>query len=107
MWGRRGQLWQIHVYLLLEPDARALVRVKGEWLCENSRGFYCNGLEEGQYVVAIVYDGGQRLGGGRLGGGLLFLTWILCLGGGCLGGGLICLAQILCFTGFVRILAKL
>ena len=23
LWGRRGRLWQIHVYLLLEPDARA------------------------------------------------------------------------------------
>ena len=71
LWGRHGRLWQIHVCPLLEPDARLLVRAKGEWRRGNSRVFDCDGLEEGQDVVAIVYDGGQRLGGGRLGGGLL------------------------------------
>ena len=28
-WGRRGRLWQIHVYPSLEPDAHAFVRAKG------------------------------------------------------------------------------
>ena len=71
LWGRRGQLWKIHVCPSLEPDARSLVHAKGEWLRENLRGFDCDGLEEGQDVAVIVCNGGQRLGNGRLGGGLL------------------------------------
>ena len=79
---------------MLEPDARALVRAKGEWNCDDSWIFDSNGLEEGQDVVAIVYNGGQCLGGG-----LLRLNWIrrLCVLG--LDGddaivvvGLVCLA---------------
>ena len=102
LWGRRGQLWQIHVFPSLEPDARSLVCAKGEWRCENSRGFDCDGLEEGQDVVTIVCDGGQRLGDSHLGGGLLGLTGILRIGVGRLGGGLICLARLFCFRGFNR-----
>ena len=56
-----------------------LVRTKGEWGREYQRRFDNNGLDEVQDVVAIVCDGGQRLGGGRFGGGLLCLTWI-CFG---------------------------
>ena len=88
LWVRRGRLWQVHVYPLLEPDARSLVCAKGEWRRNNSGGFYCNGLKEGQYIVAINCRGGQRLDCSRLGGGLLGLAGLLCLGDGCLGGGL-------------------
>ena len=54
----------------------------------------CSGsdLEEGQDVVVIVCNGGQRLGGDRLGRGLICLTGLLLLGGGHLGGGLLRLA---------------
>ena len=97
LWGRRGRLQEIHVCPSLEPDAPILVRAKGEWHRKNLRGFDGNGLEEGQDVVAIVYDGGQRLGGGRLGGGLLRLTWLFRLGGGRLR-----LAWLLCLSGFDR-----
>ena len=79
LWGRRGRLGKFDVCPVLESDARALFRAKGEWGCEESRIFDGNGLEEGQDVIAIVYDGGQRLGGGRFGEGLLRLTWI-CFG---------------------------
>ena len=54
LWGRRGRLWQIHVCPSLEPDARALVRAKGEWGREDSRRFDKNGMEESQDVVEIV-----------------------------------------------------
>ena len=53
-----------------------LVRAKGEWGRNDSRRFDGNGLEEGQDIVAIICNGGQRLGDGRLGGGLLRLTWL-------------------------------
>ena len=88
LWVRRGRLLQVHVCPSLEPDARSLVCAKGEWRCDNSGGFYCDGLKEGQDVVAIDCKGGQRLGCGRLGRGLLGLAGLLCLGGGRLGGGL-------------------
>ena len=58
-----------------------LVCAKGEWSCDDLWIFDGNGLEEGQDVFTIVYDGGQRLGGG-----LLLLTWprfrVLDLNGG-------------------------
>ena len=67
LWGRCGQLWQVHVYPSLEPDVCSLVCTKGEWRRDNSGGFYCDVLKEGQDVVAIDCEGGQRLGCGRLG----------------------------------------
>ena len=76
LWGRLGRLGKVDVYPTLEQDALALVRAKGEWGHDDSRGFDGNGLEEGQDIVAIVCDGVQRLNGGRLGGGLLCLKWI-------------------------------
>ena len=39
LWGRHGQVRQIHVCPLLEPDTRALVRAKGEWCRKNLRLF--------------------------------------------------------------------
>ena len=54
----------------MEPDACALVCDKGEWICDDSWRFDGNSLKEVQDVVAIVYDGGQRLDGGQI-----CLTW--------------------------------
>ena len=48
-----------------------LVRAKGEWSRDELWRFDGNGLEEGQDVVAIVCNGGQRLGGG-----LLHINWL-------------------------------
>ena len=56
LWGRRGKLRKVYVCPFLEPDARVLVRAKGEWGREDSKIFDSNGLEEGQDVVAIVYN---------------------------------------------------
>ena len=100
LWGWRGWLWQIHVCPLLELDACSLARAKGKWRRDNSRGFYCDGLEEVQDVVAINCDGGQRLGGSHIGGGLLGLTGLLRLGGGRLSGGQLRFPRLLCFSGF-------
>ena len=58
LWGRRGRLWQVHVCPSLEPDARFLVCAKREWRCDNSGGFHCDGLKEGQDVIAIDCKGG-------------------------------------------------
>ena len=76
LWVRLGRLGKVDVCPALEPNARAIVRAKGEWGRDDLRRFEGNGLEEGQDVVAIVCDGGQRLGGGRLDDGLLRLSWI-------------------------------
>ena len=96
--GGFGRFTSVHRW----NQTRALFRAKEEWRREKSRGFDCGGLEEGQDVVAIVCNGGQRLGGSRLGGGLLCLTWLLCLGGSRLGEGLLHLAQLFCFSSFDR-----
>ena len=69
--------------------------MKGEWGRKNSSKFDRNVLEEGQDVVAIVCNGGKRLGGSSFGGGLLRLTW-LCFG----FCGFICYNAIL-FVGLV------
>ena len=69
---RIGRCGEVVVYPTMEPDARALVRTKGEWIRDDSWILDCGGLEEGQDVAAIVCDGGQRLGGS-----LLRLTWFL------------------------------
>ena len=61
--GRRGE---VDVCTTLEPDARALVCAKGEWIRNDSWKFDCNGLEEGLDVVVIICNGGQRLDGGLL-----------------------------------------
>ena len=96
--GRLGRLGHVEVCPALEPYMSTLVRAKGEWGRNNLGGFDSNGLEEGQDVVTIVCDGGQRLGGGRIGGGLLLLTCLrLCFLGvngddAIVDIGLVCLA---------------
>ena len=64
LWIRIGQRGEVDVCPMLKPDVRALVRTKGEWSQNYLWIFDGNGLEEGQDVVAIVCNGGQRLGGG-------------------------------------------
>ena len=66
LWGRLGRRGKVYACPAFEPDARALVRAKGEWSSNDSWRFYGNCLEEGKDVVAIVCGGGQRLGGGLL-----------------------------------------
>ena len=66
LWGRLGQRGKVDVCPELEPDARWLVRAKGEWIRNDLWRFDGNGLEEVQDVVAFVCDGDQRLGGGLL-----------------------------------------
>ena len=58
LWGRRGRLWKVHVCPSLEPDARFLVCTKRERRCDNSGGFYSDGLKEDQDVIAIDCKGG-------------------------------------------------
>ena len=62
LWSRCGRLWKVRVCPLLKPDARSLVCAKVEWLRDNSGGFYGDGLKEGQDVVTINCEGGQRIG---------------------------------------------
>ena len=76
LWGQLGRRGKVDVCPALESDARALVHAKGEWGRDDLWRFDGNGLEEGQDVVAIIYDGGKRLVGGRLSGSLLHLTWL-------------------------------
>ena len=47
-------------------QSRVLVRAKGDWSRDNLWILDCNGLEKGQYIIAIVCDGGQCLGGSLL-----------------------------------------
>ena len=102
LWGRRGRLWKMHICPSLEPDACSLFYAKKEWRRDNSGGIFCDGLKEGQDVVAIDCDGCQPLGGSRLGRVLLVLTGILCLSGSGLGGGLFRFSCLLCFRFFRR-----
>ena len=55
---------------MTEKDAHALVCTKGDWSRDDYWRLYCNFLEEGKDVVAIVFDDGQCLSGD-----LLCLTW--------------------------------
>ena len=55
----------------LTSVTHALDHAKGQWICNDSWEFDGNDLEEGQGVVTIFCNYGQRLGGG-----LLRLTWI-------------------------------
>ena len=71
LWGWLGWCGKVDDYLEWEPDVRALVCAKGEWSDNYSWKFYGIGLEEGQDVVTIVCNGGQRLGGG-----LLHINWL-------------------------------
>ena len=71
LWGWLGRRGNVDVYPELKPDVYALVRAKGEWNRNDLWIFYGIGLEEGQDVVAIVCNGGQRLGGG-----LLHINWL-------------------------------
>ena len=66
LWSRLGRHGEVDVCPTTETDARALVRVKGEWIHNVSWRLDCDGMEEGLDVVSIVCDGGQRLGGGLL-----------------------------------------
>ena len=74
LWSRLGWREEVDVCPTTEPDARALVRAKGEWNRDDSWRLGCDGLGEGLDVVAIFCNGGQRLGGG-----LLCLTCFRCL----------------------------
>ena len=61
LWVRLGWIGKFDVCSALEPDVFMLVRAKGEWVRNDSRRFYGNGLEKGQDLVTIVCDGGQHL----------------------------------------------
>ena len=64
LWSRLGRPGEVDVCSTTEPDARALVCAKVEWSCDDPWRLDCDGLEEGQDVIAIICDCGQRLGGG-------------------------------------------
>ena len=85
LWGQLGRGGEVDVCPTLEPDVCAHVRAKGKWSCNKSWIFDGNGLEEGQDVVTIVCDGGQRLGDG-----LIFLTWF-------------CQLHVVCIDGYYAI----
>ena len=79
LWSQLGRRGEVDVCPTMEPEARALVRTKGERIRNDSWRLDCDGLEKGQEVVAIVCNGDQSLGSG-----LLFLTClrhllVLCL----------------------------
>ena len=107
LWGRLGRLGKVDVCPALEPDTCALVRAKGEWGCDDSRGFNGNGLEEGQDVVASVCNGGKRRDGGRLGSGLIRLTWLLLRFLGVIGYNDIFIVGSVCLTCGILILFPL
>ena len=74
MWSQLGRREEVDVCLTTEPDARTLVRAKGEWIPNDLWIHDYDYHEEDQDVVTIVCDGGQRLGGV-----LLCLTCFRCL----------------------------
>ena len=57
----------------------ALVCAKIEWCHGDSWGLGCDGLEEGQEAVAIVYGGVQRLGSGLICLSFIRRIFVLCL----------------------------
>ena len=61
MWSLIGQSREVDVRPTMEPDKCALLRAKGEWSRNDPWRLDCNGLEEGQDIVAIFCDGGQRI----------------------------------------------
>ena len=70
LWSRLGRRGEVDFCPTTEPDARALFCVMGEWIRDDSWRIDCDSPEEVQDVVAIICNGGQRLGGV-----LLCLTW--------------------------------
>ena len=98
LWSRLGRRGEVDVCPTLEPDARTLVRAKGEWSCDDSWRFDDNGLEEGQDVIIIVCNSVQRLGGG-----LLCLTWVFRLRAlGLNGEDAIFVVVLVCLAGVFR-----
>ena len=101
--GGLGRLTSVHSW----NQTRVLVRAKGDWGTDDSRRFYGNGLEEGQDVVAIICDGGQRLGGGRLSGGLLRLNWFCLCFFGVNGDDTIVVIGLVCLSCEILVLRPL
>ena len=84
-------------------QTRALVRAMREWIRDDSWIFDGNGLGEGQDVVTIVCNGGQRLGSGLIHLNWLFRLHVLGLDGDdaifvivfvCLAGGFLFLCPL-------------
>ena len=79
LWIRLGRRGEVDVCPMTEPDTRTLVCAKGDWSRNDLWRLDCNILEEGQDVVEIVCDGGQRLGSGQICLTFIFRLFLLCL----------------------------